>query len=60
MQERIRAVMKYAGPRMPLKHPLMALQHALRKRKPVGEESRERETRERGDRTNRADKPASD
>ena len=29
MRERVRAVMRYAGPRMPLAHPLMALRHAL-------------------------------
>jgi len=29
MRERIRMVMRYAGPRMPLAHPLMALRHVL-------------------------------
>ena len=29
MRERIRMVMRYAGPRMPLAHPLMALRHTL-------------------------------
>lgn len=30
----IREVMRYAGPRMPLRHPLLALRHYLRKRRP--------------------------
>ena len=29
MRKRVRAVMRFAGPRMPLAHPLMALRHAL-------------------------------
>lgn len=29
MRERIRAVMRYAGPRMLLHHPILAIQHAL-------------------------------
>ena len=29
MRERIRAVMRYSGPRMLLRHPLMALRHLL-------------------------------
>jgi predicted amidophosphoribosyltransferase len=37
MRERIRAVMRYAGPRMLLRHPLMALWHLLDglRKKPV-------------------------
>jgi hypothetical protein len=35
MRERIRTVMRYAGPRMPWRHPLLALLHVLDgKRKP--------------------------
>ena len=34
-RERIKAVMKYAGPRMPLRHPILAARHLLDKfRKP--------------------------
>ncbi len=29
MKELVRAVMRYAGPRMPLRHPLMALMHLV-------------------------------
>jgi hypothetical protein len=29
MRERIRTVMRYAGPRMALRHPLLALAHLL-------------------------------
>ena len=29
MRERVREVMRYAGPRMPLRHPLMAIRHIL-------------------------------
>lgn len=37
MRERIRLVMRYAGPRMLLRHPLMTFQHLLdgRRNKPV-------------------------
>ncbi len=31
MRERITEVMRYAGPRMPLRHPVMALQHILKR-----------------------------
>jgi hypothetical protein len=36
MREGIRGVMKYAGPRMLLRHPVMAVQHLLdaRRKKP--------------------------
>jgi len=34
MRERIADVMKYAGPRMPLAHPGMAVRHLLRRRTP--------------------------
>lgn len=30
-REEMRAVMKYAGPRMPLRHPLLTLKHYLKK-----------------------------
>jgi hypothetical protein len=37
MREQIRAVMRYAGPRMVYRHPIMALQHMLdERRKPPG------------------------
>lgn len=29
MKERVKSVMRYAGPRMPLRHPLLALMHLL-------------------------------
>ncbi len=35
MRERMRAVMRYAGPRMLLSHPLLALQHLLDGRRKV-------------------------
>lgn len=37
MRERVRAVMRYAGPRMVWRHPLLALQHLLdgRRKAPV-------------------------
>ena len=31
MRERMREVMRYAGPRMPLRHPLLTLKHYLKK-----------------------------
>jgi len=33
MREKIRAVMRYAGPRMIIYHPVMAVQHVIDKRK---------------------------
>ena len=33
MREKIRAVMRYAGPRMTFRHPLLALRHLLDKRR---------------------------
>jgi predicted amidophosphoribosyltransferase len=35
MRERIRAVMRYAGPRMPLRHPLLSLLHLIDGRRPA-------------------------
>lgn len=35
MRERVKAVMRYAGPRMVLRHPLMSLYHLLDKRRRV-------------------------
>jgi Nitrous oxide-stimulated promoter len=35
MRERIRAVMRYAGPRMALHHPYLALRHLLDRRQPA-------------------------
>lgn len=37
MQQRIREIMRYAGPRMLLRHPYLAISHLLDKRKPVPE-----------------------
>lgn len=34
-RERVQAVMRYAGPRMLLRHPLLALRHLLDKRRPI-------------------------
>ena len=34
MRERVRSVMRYAGPRMLLRHPLLAIQHLLDERRP--------------------------
>ena len=33
-RDRVRAAMRYAGPRMPLRHPLRTLAHLLGRRKP--------------------------
>ncbi|NBC15449.1 MAG: nitrous oxide-stimulated promoter family protein [Gammaproteobacteria bacterium] len=35
MRERVRAVMRYAGPRMLLRHPWLAIRHLLDERRPV-------------------------
>jgi hypothetical protein len=35
MRERVREVMRYAGPRMPLRHPWLALLHSLDKLRAV-------------------------
>lgn len=35
MRERVREVMRYAGPRMLLRHPLLAVRHLLDERRPV-------------------------
>ena len=37
MREQIRAVMRYAGPRMPYRHPVMTLQHMVdgRRKEPI-------------------------
>ena len=40
MREQIRDVMRYAGPRMLLRHPGLALSHMFHKRKPVPEAKR--------------------
>lgn len=34
-RERVKAVMRYAGPRMLLRHPILALRHLLDARRPV-------------------------
>lgn len=41
MRERVRAVMRYAGPRMLWRHPLLTIRHMLdgRRREPVGRSS---------------------
>ena len=33
MRDRVKAVMRYAGPRMPLRHPILSLFHMLDKRR---------------------------
>ena len=35
MRERVREVMRFAGPRMALRHPYLATMHLLARRKPV-------------------------
>jgi hypothetical protein len=35
MREQVRQIMQYAGPRMVLRHPILALRHLLDKRRPV-------------------------
>jgi hypothetical protein len=35
MRERVRTVMRYAGPRMLLRHPLLAIRHLLDERRPA-------------------------
>jgi len=37
MREEVRKVMRYAGPKMLLRHPVLAIDHLLRERKPVPE-----------------------
>jgi hypothetical protein len=46
LRERIRGVMRYAGPRMLLRHPLLAANHLWEKRKPVPELGQHRPIRE--------------
>ncbi len=40
MRDQIREVMRYAGPRMTLRHPVLALSHLLQKSRPVPERGR--------------------
>jgi hypothetical protein len=35
MRERVRQVMRFAGPRMLLHHPLLAIAHLLKERRPA-------------------------
>lgn len=42
MRERIQQVMRYAGPKMLLRHPGLAIGHLFDKRKPVPEERKSR------------------
>lgn len=44
MRERIRQVMQYAGPRMLVRHPVLAVAHIWDKRKPAPELARNRKT----------------
>jgi predicted amidophosphoribosyltransferase len=37
MKERVRIVMRYAGPRMVTRHPVMALRHLVNERRPAPE-----------------------
>ncbi len=41
MRERVRQVMRHAGPRMLLSHPLLALLHLRDERRPLSEKARE-------------------
>jgi hypothetical protein len=45
MREAIRGVMAYAGPRMLWSHPLLAIQHLLKDRKPARERPAKAPTR---------------
>lgn len=40
MRERVREVMRYAGPRMLLRHPVLALLHFRDERRPLSEKAR--------------------
>lgn len=46
MRERIREVMRYAGPRMLKRHPVLAVRHLLDGRRPVPERSARRPRRD--------------
>jgi len=39
MRERVRQVMRYAGPRMLLRHPVLALRHLRDERRPLSEKA---------------------
>lgn len=49
MRERVRVVMRYAGPRMPLRHPWLALMHVLDGRRQVEWEPRRTRARRPGE-----------
>jgi hypothetical protein len=55
MRERVQAVMRYAGPRMPLRHPLLSFFHLLDKlrRTPPRGQHRSHSGRSRGNRQGR-------
>ena len=40
MRERVRQVMRYAGPRMVLRHPVLALRHLRDEKRPLSEKAR--------------------
>ncbi len=46
MRERVRSVMRYAGPRMPLRHPWLALMHVLDGRRRVDWQPRRKRANE--------------
>ncbi len=39
MRERVRVVMRYAGPRMLFRHPILAVRHLLDERRPLSEKA---------------------
>lgn len=40
MRERIRQVMRYSGPKMPLRHPILAIRHLLTKKRKPGKKTK--------------------
>jgi hypothetical protein len=50
MRERVRAVMRYAGPRMLLRHPLLSIRHLIAERRPAPSLRQARQSRARRER----------
>jgi len=48
MRDQVRKVMRYAGPRMALRHPVLTLSHMLQKNRPVPERPSRKRTRSTG------------
>ena len=57
MREQVKAVMRYAGPRMLLRHPWLALMHLIDGRRPVPTLPLTRESAPHGGRIPRSDRP---